>query len=278
MTKRRKSSKLPSKPAAEKEEEIIRRVALKKLQQFCKDQNQAEATPPDNFNKKKHPFKEPPITPSLSIVNHQTYGDVIGAYKTFAKFRAGECAAPKNPLSSVIPGYTAPMRLQSNLTTSSSAKVKEIPDLKTAAGEHTRDSKLDEYARAMLRTNNVALQNEKSSSRNSVGLKGWFNMQGAEMTDELKADMKAIRMRNHLDPQKFYKKSDKFHKFVQVGTVIEGSAEYYSSRLTKKERRGNFVEELMADDKIKSYAKRKYGQIQKSTQNFVRYEKKRKGR
>jgi len=135
----------------------------------------------------------------------------------------------------------------------------------------------------MLRTNNAALQNEKSSSgsssaRSSVGLKGWFNMQGAEMTDELKADMKAIRMRNHLDPQKFYKRSDKFHKFVQVGTVIEGSAEYYSSRLTKKERRGNFVEELMADDKIRSYAKRKYGQIQKSTQNFVRYEKKRKGR
>jgi len=277
------------KTAAEKQAEKRKKIALKKLRELCEDQNQAkEPESPDYYNRKKHPFKHPEITPSLCMAQHKTYGDVVGAYNAFAKFRAGESAPrPKNPLTSVIPGYRAPMRLQSNFdltkctSTSSSSSV---VDLKTAAGEHTRDSKLDEYARAMLRTNNAALQNEKSSAsgsngaRSSVGLKGWFNMQGAEMTDELKADMKAIRMRNHLDPQKFYKRSDKFHKFVQVGTVIEGSAEYYSSRLTKKERRGNFVEELMADDKIRSYAKRKYGQIQKSTQNFVRYEKKRKGR
>jgi len=41
--------------------------------------------------------------------------------------------------------------------------------------------------------------------------------------------------------------------------VIEVRADYYSSRLTKNERLGNVVEELMADDKIRGCTSRKYG-------------------
>lgn len=247
------------------EEGISISEALEKLRQLSKDQKQATSAKSkrqtDECSRKTAP---PPqlATRLLPADRNSFYRDVNDAYESLRKG-----GSQKNPLSSVIPGYTAPMRLQSDLTSGT-------PDLKTAAVEHTRDSKLDEYARAMLCRSRVA--HEKSTG--SVGLKGWFNMQGMEMTDELKADMKAVRMRNYIDPKKFYKRDDKFHKFVQVGTVIEGSAEFYSSRLTNKERRGNFVEELMADEKIRSYAKRKYGQLQKSTQNFVRYEKKQKGR
>jgi len=66
---------------------------------------------------------------------------------------------------------------------------------------HSR-SKLDEHARAMLRTDKVAY-NDKSSRRGIAVLKGWLNMQGAKIADELKVDMKVIRIRNFLDPQKF---------------------------------------------------------------------------
>ena len=51
-------------------------------------------------------------------------------------------------------------------------------------------------------------------------------------------------------------------KVLQVGTVIEGSAEFYSSRLTKRERRVNLTEEVMADAGVAGYAKRKYRDIQ----------------
>jgi hypothetical protein len=55
-------------------------------------------------------------------------------------------------------------------------------------------------------------------------------------------------------------------KLVQVGTVIEGSEEYYSSRLTKKQRRQNLAEEIMADADVKKYAKKQFSKIQDSKQ------------
>lgn len=47
-----------------------------------------------------------------------------------------------------------------------------------------------------------------------------------------------------------------------VGTVIEGSAEYKSARMTRKERKSTFVDEIMADKDLKNYSKRKYSEIQ----------------
>ena len=49
---------------------------------------------------------------------------------------------------------------------------------------------------------------------------------------------------------------------LHVGTVIEGSAEFKSSRLNRKDRKQSIVEELMADHSIKDYTKRKYNSIQ----------------
>ena len=88
-------------------------------------------------------------------------------------------------------------------------------------------------------------------------------MNPTPMTNQLKTDLSLIRNRNYLDPKKFYKSADSFDgKILQVGTVIEGSTEYYSSRMTRKERRGNITEELMADANVRQYAKRKYLDMQ----------------
>jgi hypothetical protein len=81
--------------------------------------------------------------------------------------------------------------------------------------------------------------------------------------DQLKTDISIIWSRNYLDPKKFYKSSDNFDgKVLQVGTVIEGSDEFYSSRLAKKDRRQNITEEIMADATVKNYAKCKYIEVQ----------------
>lgn len=42
-------------------------------------------------------------------------------------------------------------------------------------------------------------------------------------------------------------------KFEQVGTVIEPASEYYSGRLTKKERKTTLTEELLSDRKLGEY-------------------------
>lgn len=91
---------------------------------------------------------------------------------------------------------------------------------------------------------------------------GWFGMRPSPMTEELKKDMALVRNRNYLDPKRFYKSSDPTSKFIQVGTVIEGASEFYSSRLTKKQQRTNLVEEVMADPSTARYAQDKYRKMQ----------------
>eukprot|EP00961_Rhodomonas_salina_P281376 3801766-Rhodomonas_salina.1 len=61
---------------------------------------------------------------------------------------------------------------------------------------------------------------------------------------------------------------------LQVGTVMQGAAEFYSSRLLKSERRSNLAEEILADDRLRGlsesgcrpYIKRKFGELQDAAQ------------
>jgi hypothetical protein len=72
-------------------------------------------------------------------------------------------------------------------------------------------------------------------------------------------------MRSVLDPHRHYKQTsgkNKVPAFSQVGTVIEGPTEWYSSRINKKDRAKNFVEEAMAGERETGRFKRKYNEIQ----------------
>lgn len=127
----------------------------------------------------------------------------------------------------------------------------------------------------------------------------WFNLPSSEMTEDLKMDLRALKMRGALDPKRFYKvcahtlqprppcahhsrashfvgcclyqATEKRSGFLQVGTVVEGATEYFSSRLTKKERKQNIVDELMHDEKVRTYAKKKFSEIQDSRSRKKRF-------
>ena len=47
----------------------------------------------------------------------------------------------------------------------------------------------------------------------------------------------------------------------QVGRVVDSPADFYSSRIPKKERKRTIVDELMADAELKQYTKRKHQEI-----------------
>ena len=91
-------------------------------------------------------------------------------------------------------------------------------------------------------------------------------MKPTAVTEELERDMALIRNRNYLDPKRFYKSADNprpgMKTVVQAGTVIEGPTEFYSSRLTKKQRRSNLVDEVMADPESAQWAQQKYKRMQ----------------
>jgi hypothetical protein len=74
-------------------------------------------------------------------------------------------------------------------------------------------------------------------------------------------------MRSVLDPHRHYKKNNrkgKIPNFSQTGTVIEGPTEFFSSRINKKDRAKNFVEEAMVTEQQTGRFKRKYGEIQEA--------------
>ena len=71
-----------------------------------------------------------------------------------------------------------------------------------------------------------------------------------------------------LVPQAMDKKRS---KFVQIGTVVKGPTEFFSSRLPKKQRRKTLVEELMANEQARAYSKRKYNEIQAQKQRRHRF-------
>ena len=74
----------------------------------------------------------------------------------------------------------------------------------------------------------------------------WFGMKAQELTEEKKNDLLALNMRRGWDPKRFYKKNESkdLPKFFQIGTIIESKADFYHSRVPKKDRKRTLVEEL----------------------------------
>lgn len=95
----------------------------------------------------------------------------------------------------------------------------------------------------------------------------WFNLPKTNLTPELKRDFQLLKMRGVLESKRFYKKESSkaaVPTFSQVGTVIEGPAEQFSSRLPKKEQKNTLLEQILADSTATKRFKKGYNDIQKS--------------
>ncbi|XP_029393994.1 deoxynucleotidyltransferase terminal-interacting protein 2 [Mus pahari] len=97
------------------------------------------------------------------------------------------------------------------------------------------------------------LQKQRRKERQKTAGNGWFGMKAPELTDELKNDLRALKMRAGMDPKRFYKKNDRdgFPKYFQVGTIVDNPADFYHSRIPKKQRKKTIVEELLADSEFR---------------------------
>ncbi|KAB5558282.1 Fcf2 pre-rRNA processing-domain-containing protein [Coniochaeta sp. 2T2.1] len=104
---------------------------------------------------------------------------------------------------------------------------------------------------------------EKKVLKDNAG-PSWY---GLPKTDPAtKKDLQIIKLRDvlALGKQHFKKdtRKDPFPEFSQVGTLVEGPTEFYSARLTKKERKRTLVEEVLAQGQALSKFKNKYSEIQ----------------
>ncbi|KAK3820799.1 MAG: Fcf2 pre-rRNA processing-domain-containing protein [Linnemannia gamsii] len=124
---------------------------------------------------------------------------------------------------------------------------------------------------------------QKQEERGKTTGKKWFDMPQQILTPELRRDLQILKLRNVLDPKRFYKREEKgkprFPKYFQVGTIVEGNTEFYSSRLSKKERATTITGEVMKDLAGRDYYKRKFDEIQAVKQSGgKRFNKKGKGK
>ncbi|KAF9306745.1 hypothetical protein BGZ74_003922 [Mortierella antarctica] len=147
---------------------------------------------------------------------------------------------------------------------------------------HISKKQKQEVAFERMATETVVLYSVLEEREKTTG-KGWFDLPQQVMTPELKRDLQILKLRNVLDPKRFYKREEKgkpkFPKYFQVGTIIEGNTEFYSSRLTKKERATTITGEVMKDEVGRDYYKRKFDEIQVSKQSGgKRFNKKGKGK
>ena len=111
----------------------------------------------------------------------------------------------------------------------------------------------------------------KQENEKTLGHK-WFGMRADEMTDEKKNDLMALSMRKGWDPKRFYKKNDRkeLPKFFQIGTIIETKADFYHSRVPKKDRKRTLVDELLADADFKRYSKKRYSEALAKNPYYLR--------
>ncbi|XP_077246370.1 rRNA-processing protein fcf2-like [Tasmannia lanceolata] len=103
----------------------------------------------------------------------------------------------------------------------------------------------------------------KKQVKDTTG-KSWFDMAAPNITPEIKKDLQILKLRSVIDPKRHYKKGDPkaLPKYFQVGTVIQSSTDFFSGRLTKKERKATLAEELLSDRSLGEYRKRKVREIE----------------
>ncbi|XP_042462645.1 rRNA-processing protein fcf2-like [Zingiber officinale] len=120
----------------------------------------------------------------------------------------------------------------------------------------------------------------KRNAKDTAG-RSWFDMSAPKITPEIKNDLEILKLRHVIDPKRHFKRSENSKtvpKYFQVGTVIESASEFFSSRLTKKERKATLADELLHDDALKAYRKRKLREIHESHQTGGHEKWKHKGR
>ncbi|KAF1985922.1 Fcf2-domain-containing protein [Aulographum hederae CBS 113979] len=111
----------------------------------------------------------------------------------------------------------------------------------------------------------VVVQQKKIAEKKATAGADWFNLPKTELTPEFKRDFQLMKMRAALDPHRHYKKENAKAvppPFAQVGTIIEGSTEYFSARVHNKDRKRTFVDEVLASENSTGRLKRKYAEIQ----------------
>ncbi|MBA0701521.1 hypothetical protein Goari_020553 [Gossypium aridum] len=88
----------------------------------------------------------------------------------------------------------------------------------------------------------------------------WFDMPAPTLTPELKKDLQLLK--SNMPHLNGFEALLLHNAKAQVGTVVESVTDYYSGRMTKKEKKPTLADELLSDPAVRQYRKRKVREIE----------------
>lgn len=246
-----------------------RKSAQEEAQDALKEDNDLTQSNDDEStseSSKEEVLQEDQVEISKEEIQHAIALASAAASNKFGWNSNNKSSSKGNPLSEIIHGYVAPMSLDSSSLDKYRSKKRIIAEATESEKDDVVISRNPPESFKQTKLNPV----DNAKSKTNAG-SGWFNFEATPYTDEIKADIAVIRNRTYLNPKKFYKSSDfgkkgSTSKMVQLGTVIEGSMEsVYSNRLSKKQRKSTFVEEVMGEtfSNRDDYVKKKFGNMQR---------------
>ncbi|KII86872.1 hypothetical protein PLICRDRAFT_125670 [Plicaturopsis crispa FD-325 SS-3] len=126
----------------------------------------------------------------------------------------------------------------------------------------------------LMKSGKTLTKKEKKALKNQTAGKDWFDLPAPAEADlpRLYREVEALRLRNQLDPKRFYRKDEGegkgikgLPKFFAIGTVVPSSTPFGTAsgdNLTRAARKRTLVDELVDDAEAKRYAKRKFEELQ----------------
>ncbi|KAI0055866.1 Fcf2-domain-containing protein [Artomyces pyxidatus] len=115
---------------------------------------------------------------------------------------------------------------------------------------------------------------EKKALKTKTAGSDWFDLPAPAAADlpRLYREVEALRLRNQLDPKRFYRKDEGegrgikgLPKYFAIGKVIPTSTPFGGAsgdNLARAERKRTLVDELVDDAEARRYAKRKFSDLQ----------------
>jgi hypothetical protein len=113
--------------------------------------------------------------------------------------------------------------------------------------------------------------NHTNQKRDTAGPR-WYDLPATPITDDVKRELRLLRLRGAYDPKRFYKSYDagKFPRYFAVATVQDDPLEPSSARLSRKERRrATITEQLLADGHLSSARKRRFDRLQEQAERVA---------
>jgi len=141
------------------------------------------------------------------------------------------------------------------------AASRNIPAAPTPPVEHTAAGK-------------SLTKKERKALKNKTAGPGWFDLPAPTESElpRLYKEVEALRLRNQLDPKRFYRKDEGEGKGIKglpkhfaIGTIVATSSPFggpSAENLSRANRKRTLVDELVDDAEAKSYAKKKFKELQ----------------